>query len=320
MSSANADLEELARRKRRLLVLNKADLANAALSPAVAAQLREGDWPVLFTSCSDSRAGRAGRELLEAISTRLRAERPQADALLVMLVGVPNCGKSSLVNALRRAAAGASAPSSGAAAVVGPTPGLTRRISSFRLLASPPTHVLDTPGVMLPRIPDLPTGLKLALSGAIKDSVVGEERLARFLLRTLVDGAAGRGRAGRSSDDQSLGDEGDEGDEVIESDVPQSSGQPSWAELGCTGGARWARLRDAALALPAFTGRPQLRRHVAVLGDPWAPPADQTAAARAAAGAALLRAFRAGELGRLTLDRIAGRVPERGGAGVSTAH
>lgn len=70
-------------------------------------------------------------------------------------------------------------------AKVGPLPGVTQHISGFKIGEKPSVYVLDTPGVLVPNIDNIDTGLKLALTGAVKDSVVGEERVARYLLSVL---------------------------------------------------------------------------------------------------------------------------------------
>jgi len=70
-------------------------------------------------------------------------------------------------------------------AKVGPLPGVTQHISGFKIGEHPSVYVLDTPGVLVPNIDNIETGLKLALTGAVKDSVVGEDRVARYLLSVL---------------------------------------------------------------------------------------------------------------------------------------
>lgn len=70
-------------------------------------------------------------------------------------------------------------------AKVGPLPGVTQHISGFKIGEKPSVYVLDTPGVLVPNIDNIDTGLKLALTGAVKDSVVGEDRVSRYLLSVL---------------------------------------------------------------------------------------------------------------------------------------
>lgn len=70
-------------------------------------------------------------------------------------------------------------------AKVGPLPGVTQDLSGFKIGVQPSVYVLDTPGILVPNINNVETGLKLALTGAVKDSVVGEERVARYLLTVL---------------------------------------------------------------------------------------------------------------------------------------
>ena len=302
-------MEALACRKRRTLVLNKSDLANASIAPAVSAYMASrdgGQHPPLFTSCSPGRPGRAGRALLEDLTSRLRAECPHADALLVMVVGVPNCGKSSLVNSLRLAAGlTESRQATGAAAGVGPTPGLTRRVSSFRLLHSPPTHVLDTPGIMVPRIDSVGRGLRLALTGAIRDSIVGEERLARFLIRTLAGGLPVLGREagpGAAMAGRILTPEDCDGALGPQPPLAADADIFDWSEVEDNDS--WAAVRDLALQHPALCALPRYRRLVMQLGMPAEPIEDSAATARVNAAHTLLAMFRGGQLGNMTLDRI----------------
>lgn len=68
---------------------------------------------------------------------------------------------------------------------MGPLPGVTQDIAGYKIAHRPSIYVLDSPGVLVPSIPDIETGLKLALTGSVKDSVVGEERIAQYLLAVL---------------------------------------------------------------------------------------------------------------------------------------
>uniref|UniRef100_A0AC11D6A0 Mitochondrial ribosome associated GTPase 1 n=1 Tax=Ovis aries TaxID=9940 RepID=A0AC11D6A0_SHEEP len=99
----------------------------------------------------------------------------------VMVTGVPNVGKSSLINSLRRQHL-----RKGKATRVGGEPGITRAVMSrIQVCERPLMFLLDTPGVLAPRIPSVETGLKLALCGTVLDHLVGEETLADYLLYTL---------------------------------------------------------------------------------------------------------------------------------------
>lgn len=107
----------------------------------------------------------------------------------MMIVGMPNVGKSSLLNALRREGVG-----KGKAAHTGAQPGVTRKIStSVKIVQGTEdgegVYLLDTPGVFVPYIPDAESMLKLALCGSVKDTIIPPTSLADYLLYqiNLVD-------------------------------------------------------------------------------------------------------------------------------------
>ena len=90
-----------------------------------------------------------------------------------MVVGIPNVGKSSLINRLaHRKAAG-----------TGPAPGVTRH--QEWILLGREVELLDTPGILIPKIESLEKGFHLTLTGAVQDEIVGEKDLAEFLLDAL---------------------------------------------------------------------------------------------------------------------------------------
>ncbi|XP_020682296.1 short integuments 2, mitochondrial isoform X4 [Dendrobium catenatum] len=157
LSSANEDLQHLLVRKRRIVALNKKDLANPNVM-----------------------------HLLSLVELKLREVISREPTLLVMVVGVPNVGKSALINSISQIASTRfPAQEKSKRATVGPFPGVTQDIAGFKIANQPSIYVLDTPGVLAPSIPDIETGLKLALTGAVKDSVAGEVRLAHYLLAVL---------------------------------------------------------------------------------------------------------------------------------------
>ena len=98
------------------------------------------------------------------------------------ICGVPNVGKSTIINSIRNSSNVKSSRGSTKVAKTGAKPGLTQVVSSFKVNEDPPSYLLDSPGVMIPSTDDPEVWLKLALIGAIKDSQVDEEVMADYLL------------------------------------------------------------------------------------------------------------------------------------------
>ncbi|XP_059295941.1 short integuments 2, mitochondrial-like isoform X2 [Lycium ferocissimum] len=125
-------------------------------------------------------------KLLDLVEFKLKELMTREPTLLVMVVGVPNVGKSALINSIHQIALSRfPVQEKMKKARVGPLPGVTQDIAGFKIAHRPSVYVLDSPGVLVPTIPDIETGLKLALAGSVKDSVVGEERIAQYLLAVL---------------------------------------------------------------------------------------------------------------------------------------
>lgn len=177
LSGRNPDIDDLARGKSRILVLNKSDLADPEANKA---------WTMYFKdrgliACEvDSRAGNglfqirpmikeACREKIERDKKRGIVNRP----LRAMIAGIPNVGKSTFINSFARKAA----------ARTGNRPGVTRGkqwISVDRTL-----QLLDTPGILWPRFDDRLTGIRLAAVGCIRDEILDSEELAVWLIDWL---------------------------------------------------------------------------------------------------------------------------------------
>lgn len=181
LSSANGDLQPLLSGKRRVIALNKKDLANPNIMHK---------WLHYFESCEqdclliNAHSKSSVQKLLELVELKLREVISREPTLLVMVVGVPNVGKSALINSIHQIAS-SRFPGKIKRATVGPLPGVTQDIAGYKIAQRPSIYVLDSPGVLVPSIPDIETGLKLALAGSVKDSVVGEERIAQYLLAVL---------------------------------------------------------------------------------------------------------------------------------------
>ncbi|XP_024399902.1 short integuments 2, mitochondrial isoform X2 [Physcomitrium patens] len=184
LSSANSEFQDLLERKKRLIVCNKMDLANPNMTLKWESHFQKLNQRLVFVNAHQTKSV---RKMLEVAWDLLREKLAKEPTLLLMIVGIPNVGKSALINTLFRHAhaIAKSEQEHLKKAKVGPLPGVTQHISGFKIGEKPSVYVLDTPGVLVPNIDNIDTGLKLALTGAVKDSVVGEERVARYLLSVL---------------------------------------------------------------------------------------------------------------------------------------
>ena len=175
-SSRNPDIDRLAAGKPRLVILNRCDLADPAVTKEWAAYFRAQGLAVLET---DARSGKgvnafpsAVRELLKDKLAEYERKGQTGRTLRVMILGIPNVGKSTFINKV----AGRKA------ALAGDKPGVTRGrqwISIDRSL-----DLLDTPGILWPKFDSQEVGEMLAVTNAIKSDVIDRETLAaNFMLR-----------------------------------------------------------------------------------------------------------------------------------------
>ncbi|KAJ4706367.1 mitochondrial GTPase 1-like [Melia azedarach] len=183
LSSAHPELQPQLSAKRRVIALNKKDLANPNIL---------NKWVHYFDSCKqdyiaiNAHSRSSVKKLIDLVELKLKELISREPTLLVMVVGVPNVGKSALINSIHQIALSRfPVQEKTKRATVGPLPGVTQDIAGFKIAHRPSIYVLDTPGVLVPSISNIETGLKLALTGSVKDSVVGEERIAQYLLAVL---------------------------------------------------------------------------------------------------------------------------------------
>ena len=177
LSSRNPDIDELGRGKARLILLNKADLAEDRLNDEWVAYFKEKGYSAVKVN---SRKGGGIKSIQSVIqeACREKTERDRKRGILnrpvrAMVVGIPNVGKSTFINAL----------AGKACAKTGNKPGVTRGAQWVRL--NKQVELLDTPGILWPRFEDPAVGLKLALIGSIREEVLNTEELAMELLRFL---------------------------------------------------------------------------------------------------------------------------------------
>ncbi|KAH6772148.1 P-loop containing nucleoside triphosphate hydrolases superfamily protein [Perilla frutescens var. frutescens] len=190
LSSKNEDLQPLLAGKRRLVALNKKDLANPNIMH---------NWVRYFDSVKqdcltiNAHSRSSVQKLLDLVEYKLKEAISKEPTLLVLVVGVPNVGKYPMhlklwefnIQASNDGLSSILVQGKKKRATVGPLPGVTQDIAGFKIAHQPSIYVLDTPGVLVPSIPDIETGLKLTAAGSVKDSVVGEERIAQYLLAVL---------------------------------------------------------------------------------------------------------------------------------------
>ena len=186
-ASRNPDLQPYLNKKCHLLLLNKADLADPSSTQRwLAYYKRQGFVPAAINAARKqgvkemlAAVERAATPLREKLARKNRLQRP----VRAMVVGVPNCGKSTVINAL----------SYSASAKTGNKPGVTRGRQWVKTKAN--IELLDTPGLLWPRFADYDTAYKLAVCGCIADNVFPvyqvacqfAEQLFRLAPQALLD-------------------------------------------------------------------------------------------------------------------------------------
>ncbi|XP_076161978.1 mitochondrial GTPase 1-like isoform X1 [Ptiloglossa arizonensis] len=168
--------------KPHIFILNKVDLLDLRFKELIIAKLKEtGLSNILFTNFKDNCCKGVNKILplaKQLIKQSDRYNREQESSFGIMIIGVPNVGKSSLINRLR-----SNNLRKSKAVQIGAVAGITRSVlTRVKVLENPDIYVLDTPGILSPQVTDVQTGLKLALVGCMQDHLVGPEMLADYLL------------------------------------------------------------------------------------------------------------------------------------------
>ncbi|MFS0613204.1 ribosome biogenesis GTPase YlqF [Lederbergia ruris] len=184
VSSSNPMLKEIIQQKPRLILLNKADMADRHVTEEwIAHYAKQG----LIALAVNSQAGKgmnqimkASEEILKDKRLRDKAKGLRPRAIKAMIIGIPNVGKSTLINRLAKRNI----------AKTGNMPGVTR--SQQWIKVGKELELLDTPGILWPKFEDPVTGYKLALTGAIKDTLLNMQDIAEFGLEFLHSRYPGR--------------------------------------------------------------------------------------------------------------------------------
>ena len=176
LSSRNPDIKFLTKNKRKIILLNKADLADDSINKKWVEKLSK-EAPVLLT---DSNSGKGIEKVTKKIE-QLMAEQLARQAakgrinktIRVMILGIPNVGKSSFINRISKKTS----------MEVGNRPGVTKSKQWIRI--SKNQELLDTPGVLWPKFQSNEIALNLAFTGTIKDDILERVEVAYELLKVL---------------------------------------------------------------------------------------------------------------------------------------
>lgn len=177
LSSKNPDIDELAKNKKRIAVLNKADLADEAQNAAWKRHYESLGYQVALTNSAAGKGLAAVAEAARAHMAEKIARQKARGRLMVpiraMIVGIPNVGKSTMINRY----AGKNA------AKVADKPGVTRGKQWIKIAAD--FELLDTPGILWPKFEGENVGRNLAYIGSINDNILDIQELAASLADTM---------------------------------------------------------------------------------------------------------------------------------------
>ncbi|MFT9817245.1 ribosome biogenesis GTPase YlqF [Lysinibacillus sp. NPDC056185] len=177
LSSRNPMIDEVINQKPRLLILNKQDMADEHETRKwVEYFAQRGHKAVAINSLEGKglqQVTKAAQEILKEKFDRMKSRGMKPRAIRAMIVGIPNVGKSTLINRLAKKNI----------AKTGNTPGVTKAQQWIKV--GKELELLDTPGILWPKFEDQEVGFKLALTGAIKDTITNMEDLAVYGLRFL---------------------------------------------------------------------------------------------------------------------------------------
>lgn len=177
VSSRNPDLNKLIQNKPRVILLNKSDMANQTATKKWIEYFKNQDITAIAVDC---KSGRGINQFVPAVNrvlskkiTALKEKGMVNPTLRIMIVGIPNVGKSSFINKIAKQNR----------AKAEDRPGVTRGNQWYTIAKN--LEMLDTPGVLWPKFDDKTVGEHLAFTGAVKDRILDIELLAVRLLDFL---------------------------------------------------------------------------------------------------------------------------------------
>ena len=182
-SSRNPDIDELGKNKYRLILMNKADLADKKSTDKWCSYFKsKGYFVVSLDARSKSGMKSISDIIMEACKEKIERDLKRGiknRPVRAMVVGIPNVGKSTFINSY----------AGKACAKTGNKPGVTKGKQWIRLNKN--VELLDTPGILWPKFEDQMVGLRLALIGSIKDEILNTDELAMELIKFLLQAYPG---------------------------------------------------------------------------------------------------------------------------------
>ena len=178
VSSRNPDLDQLVQSKPRIILLNKCDMADPVQTNKWISHFQKKGAYALAVDCKSGKGLQGFMPLVRSVLAdqieAWKAKGMVGRSIRVMVVGIPNVGKSSFINKMSKSSK----------VKVEDRPGVTRGNQWVTIAKG--FDLLDTPGVLWPKFEDPAVGEKLAFTGAVKDQIMDTEQLAGRLLELLV--------------------------------------------------------------------------------------------------------------------------------------
>ena len=178
ISSQNPDIQELTNNKKKVIVLNKADLADEVQTKRWIEYFKKKQIPAVMV---DANSGKGIKETVREVEKIMKdtlnenaAKGRVGRSIRAIVLGIPNVGKSSFINRISKKTS----------AMVGNKPGVTRQKQWIRVADN--IELLDTPGVLWPKFESEEVALNLAFTGTIKDDVIDKTEVAFYLLKYLL--------------------------------------------------------------------------------------------------------------------------------------
>ena len=178
LSSRNPDIDELGKNKARLILLNKADLAEDRRNDEWMEYFKKQGYSVVKVNSKKGGGIKSIQSVIqEACKEKMERDRKRGilnRPVRAMVVGIPNVGKSTFINAL----------AGKACAKTGNKPGVTKGKQWIRLNKN--VELLDTPGILWPKFEDQTVGMHLAMIGSIKDEILNRDELSIEIIKFLL--------------------------------------------------------------------------------------------------------------------------------------